>query len=329
MGSVEPEQPLTYEDALDVFLGTDPSYADGLSNHGPMAIEALVHMGVPQWIGPFVGGYRDRLEPVQAQVEAASENWRGWLRTVIEPLVPAAGNLAGHGLLRVAHAVRALERIGAGTPASFSHRVELATGIDYWRHGGPGLDGPRKLTGTLSLSEWLPTLGRLRVDQRSDGLLTETLGTAAATTDFAIKVAALAPMDDPTAMLDALGTAAGQAFMLNDGLSAFTLLHGTTVSSMASVLLPHLDEAGKHQLVASVAGFVAAAIIGFDDGDGRHGDIPGEPPTPDALAEAAGASCEDHTIKFVDACVAIAARTGDTALLAAAHRQITTPYGNG
>jgi hypothetical protein len=66
---------LTYDEALEIFLGTDASYAGGLSNHGPMATEALVSMGIESWIGPFVSAYRTRLEPPHDEIEPAPLDW--------------------------------------------------------------------------------------------------------------------------------------------------------------------------------------------------------------------------------------------------------------
>jgi len=50
------------DDALTVFAATAPEYGPlGLSNHGPMAAEALAGLGRPDAIEPWVRRYRDRL----------------------------------------------------------------------------------------------------------------------------------------------------------------------------------------------------------------------------------------------------------------------------
>lgn len=322
---------MTYGDALKIFLAADDHYGGGLANHGPMAAEALVSMGQADAIGAFVAAYESRLEPSRRQVAPAPDDWRSWLQPQLTTLVPLAGNLAGHGLLRVAHAVRGLERAEANGGGSAVQRRELAVAVHYWRNGGAGVRSPKQLDGGSTADQWLAMLGRLDPEQRSDGLLTVTLAAAAETEGFRVGMAALAPSPDPASTLDVLAVKAAFAFERNNGLNAFALLHGVTVSSMARVLLAHLDDASARELEAVVAGFVGAALIGFD--------VVEPPPDDDdadesirrfdtaALAGQAAATREDHTIKFVDACLQVAVRTGDPQPLRAAHRQIVQPYG--
>jgi len=316
---------LTYDEALEIFLGTDASYAGGLSNHGPMATEALVSMGIEPWIGPFVSAYRTRLEPPHDEIEPAPLDWATWLRAELPALVGTTATLAGHGLLRVAHAVRGLERETG--EASLIRRRELGAAVHYWRSGGRGLGGPERLDGHQAPDEWSDHLGRLPADQRRAGNLMGTLHRAASTDGFPERIRGLEPAPTPGETLDALATAAAGAYLRNTGLAAFTLLHGTTVSAMARQLLPHLDEVDGHRLEAAVATFVGAALIGFDEGV----DDPVEGATALAdtvtLASRAGASLDDHTIKFADACLGVASRTGSTVPLLALSRQIEAPYG--
>jgi len=326
MGSTETA--LTYDDALAVFLTADASYAGGLANHGPMAVEALVSIGVPTSIASFVEHYRHRLEPATHIVEPAPVDWQAWLAPQLVQLVPHAANLAGHGLLRVAHAVRGIERAEATGAASLNQRHELAAAVEYWRSGGAGLPSPVALTGAVPISEWLGTVEHLPPAERADGLLTLTLAAAADTPGFVNGLERVAASANPAATLDLVGLAAADAFARNQATSAFALLHGATVSNMARVLLAHLDEAGQRRLESAVVGFVAAAVIGFDDGPGAaartedSGDLDVE-----GLAQAAAATNEDHTITFADACLGLAKRTGSRRPLGALHQQITRPYG--
>jgi hypothetical protein len=158
-------------------------------------------------------------------------------------------------------------------------------------------------------------------------MLTVTFSTAAATPGFVDRVAELAPATNAGSTLDLLAVAAAEAFMHNQGLAAFALLHGTTVSAMSRVLLPYLDEPGARQLEAATAAFVAAALIGFDGHD--HSTSAGTMPTIAAAdrPDRAAATREDHTIKFADACLGVAQRTGASIPLQALDRQIASPYG--
>ncbi len=137
------------DDALTVFAATAPSYGSlGLANHGPMAAEALDHLGRADAIAAWAEGYRRRLDPASPPADRplSEEDWPGalgeetrlrdWLalfeREVadrppvavvgewVPRLLPGTVGAAGHGLIRTAHAVRALS--GADTPP---RRLEL------------------------------------------------------------------------------------------------------------------------------------------------------------------------------------------------------------
>lgn len=317
---------LDYDQALEVFLATDASYDGGLSNHGPMAAEALVSMGTEEYLGAFVATYRQRLDAPRWDVEPAPEEWQPWLRQRLPALIGETATLAGHGLLRVAHAVRGIERVTAGPPAT--RLRELGAAVAYWERGGTGIAAPPALDGTRSAADWVADFRGPALDQRSTGSLTATLRRAAETPEFTARVASLAPAPDPAATLDVLAAAAADAVRRNEGRAAFALLHGTTVSAIARVLLPHLEPGDARRLEASVASFVAAAVMGFDEAPPEAAG-PDETPLPTLaeLATSAAASLDDHTIKFADACLGVAARTGTVGPLRALHRQITTPYG--
>ncbi len=320
---------LTYDDALAQFLATRGSYGGGLSNHGPMAAEALDHMGAPEWIGAFVTAYLPRLEPRTAPTPRGGD-WRQLLDEYLPERVSSAAAEAGHCLLRVAHAVRGLERAEADghrhVVSDTTRRVpgvrvdELRTALMRWR-ATSGLPTPDSLSGSRTIDEWSAALGRFVTFEPLPGLLTESLKLAAEQPGFADVVATLERSERPADTLDRLALRAVEGYLANEEfLSRFTMLHGVTVSTMARVLVDHLDELGQRRLEAAVAGFVAAAAVAFD----RRLDT-SDAPRPDArpnLAHRAGATLDDHTIKFTDACLGLAARTGRELPLRAAELQI-------
>jgi len=135
----------------------------------------------------------------------------------------------------------------------------------------------------------------------------------------------LAHPDDPCDLFNDLALTAADRFTANDGLAQFTFIHGVTVPTMAQQLLPRLDAPVIAELTAAVTCFVLYAIAAFDNGAPAP---PLAPPSIDRgeLARAAAASCEDHTIKFTDACLTLADRTGNPlALQAAEHRYRNPP----
>lgn len=313
-----PSEPLDFAGAIELMQHTGSSYGGGLSNHGPMALEALVSIGADGYISAFVASYSPRLEPAAASADAAPSTWRAWLAARLPALVGNVGEYAGHGLLRAAHATRALERAEAAGAATDVLRVELASAVGYWEAGTGALPAPIALTGDLDGARWLDALPRLDPGERVDGLLTVTLGRAAVLPGFMSAVARLDGGAAPGDILDALALASADRYLVNDGLAGFTLLHGVTVSNMARELLPYLDDRGAAQLVAAVAAFVGAAVAGFDDGDVQTGDLS----TFHNLASSAAATLDDHTIKFADACLSVADRTGSTTPIDALRHRI-------
>lgn len=306
-------------DAIGELQSTRHTYGGGLSNHGPMAVEALVSLGKPEVIPAFLADYVPRLRS-GAPADPVVGPVRGWLADRLPDLVASAGKHAGHGLLRTAHAVRAIERVAAHSGVVPEVLLtELSAAVGYWQAGDELLPAPSALTGSTPLPAWYDELPRLPLEERVDGLLTVTLGKAARMSGFVEQVARLDSAGQVPDILDQLALAAAGRYLANDGLANFTLLHGVTVSSMARVLVPHLRPRDQAQLAASVAGFVAAAVVGFDDGpavDGRTWTV-GED-----LATAAAASLDDHTIKFADACLGLAQRTGSTVPIRAVQRRI-------
>src|SRR5262245_34725860 len=119
------------DEALEMMVKLGP-----LSNHGPMAAEALVALGRREAVVPFVAAYKKRFSRVYpAEREAITpQNWRAALgdgsrnadwsaffnrelneapwRDVLQKwsaiLAPGLAAAAAHGLIRTGHAVRSL-----------------------------------------------------------------------------------------------------------------------------------------------------------------------------------------------------------------------------
>ena len=323
MTTLETTTDFGYEHALAAFVATKAHFGGGLSNHGPMASEALVSLGLERRIREFVDAYLPRLDPTEPP-EPGTGYWQDQLHDLIADRSRAVATQAGHGALRLAHIARGLTRADEQGRLATIHRQELTAAGAYWRSGGPGLPGPDALAGDRTIEEWAAALPAFPDDFEYPWLLTGTLSAAAAQPGFTAAVAALRPADDPADTLDLLASAAVEVYLRNTGTAAFAAIHGVTAPTMTRQLLPYADDDTRQQLAASAAGFVAAAIVGFDTGgpapaDDRRGE--------DGLAEAAADTLDDHTIKFTDACVHLAARTGSRRPLTAAWHRVdeTTP----
>src|ERR1035441_7925672 len=69
------------EDVMDESLGrlaaTGPEFRGGLSNHGPMATEAMIRLGRADAIEPWLDGYIQRLESAPRATDViAGQTWR-------------------------------------------------------------------------------------------------------------------------------------------------------------------------------------------------------------------------------------------------------------
>ena len=122
------------DDVLDRFATTGPEFGPGLSNHGPMAAEALVTLGrtdvIAQWSDWYAGRLAEHPEarnPIDAadwrealgDIQRAGDwiafftrdlerqPWRDVLEVWAGRLAPGIMAGATHGILRTAHAVRA------------------------------------------------------------------------------------------------------------------------------------------------------------------------------------------------------------------------------
>lgn len=148
--------PAVLDEAYDRLARTDFELPNGFVNHGPMAVEALDALGldhhVDGWARRFARMAGEGPEPV-APASLSQGTWRdglgdyrlipewiglfdrdiaeqGWPAVVelwVPRLVPALSTALFHGVIRTAHAVRAVDT--ADTP---SRRAELARALGYW-----------------------------------------------------------------------------------------------------------------------------------------------------------------------------------------------------
>jgi questin oxidase-like protein len=144
----------TLDEAYQRLHATGPEFGGWLSNHGPMAAEAMVRRGQAGRVHRWLDGYMRRLEefprgsgPIgddwrealgdprriadwttHFQREVTGQPWRQALGTWWPRLLPGVAAAATHGVIRVGHAVRALMQDGEDA----DHLAELAHGLAYW-----------------------------------------------------------------------------------------------------------------------------------------------------------------------------------------------------
>jgi hypothetical protein len=313
--------------ALDVLHRTGPEFGGGLSNHGPMVVEALVALGRPEAIAGWLDGYRPQLQdrPVPARAIARME-WRAalgdfrrvgdWIvffdrelaaapwQAVVRAWAPrlAPGLMAGatHGLIRTAHAVRGL---AAGETRQRLH--ELAQGLGYWAARFQTLPGtPSGQDAGYSPAEAVERVERLHGPGfRARGLIFEQVKGLDGEPSFAGVIDLVSTAGDLPAFISALTATSAQIYLANQShLIAF--VHAVTAPSALRLLAPYLADADV-RLAARYAWQACAAIYAWYDTSSPLSSPPtAEPVEPiDALADRAVATAGVHTIKFVEACL--------------------------
>jgi hypothetical protein len=331
------------DDALTVFAATGPRYGSlGLANHGPMAAESLAHLGREDAIAEWVEYYRRRLEPAPPAADRplSEEDWPEalgeeerfgeWLalfeREVADRppvavvgewaprLLPGAVGAATHGLIRTAHAVRALAE--QDTPP---RRLELANGLAFWASTYEELPGPPLLIGKEDVPDALADLPYLDEDAPRQLLISDMVAQVGDIADeFEQAVASLGWNGGQVELLDALAWGGSLAYLRNaDDGGAIGLLHSVTSPMACELILPWLPVEDRDAALGYVWQAVAALHVAYDND--RKSELPErETLSAGALVDRALASRDEHAIKLTEAALRSFARTGDQVLLWAA-----------
>ena len=332
--------------ALDRLRGTGAEFAGFLSNHGPMAADAMIRLGGGDRVERWVENYRVQLDPApQPGDSVTSENWRVNLgridrlgdwgsyfrrqlghehwRVVLAAwwprLLPGAAAGATHGVIRTAHAVRNLVESADPDPLLVE---ELGAGLAYWAARHQPLPGTPTLDGRFTIADAMARLPRLDRSAASDG------------PGLAGRLQSLFRLDGLSEALDRWGPATPDERALDEliSCSARVLLargdaqiaycHAVTAPASIRMILSALP-ADQHRATVAAAWQVAAAIVAaFASPPGPHdlADAEEPPESPVELAEAAIEHGDDHVIKLTEACLRQFQITGDPTLLIAAER---------
>ncbi len=344
----------TLDEAYQRLHATGPEFDGWLSNHGPMAAEAMVRHGYAGSVLQWLDGYMRRLEefprgfaPIGAdwrealgdprrvadwteyfRREMTRQPWRQVLGTWWPRLLPGVAAAATHGVIRVGHAVRALLEDG-DDPV---HVTELAHGLAYWAarwQPVPGAATGVRLAAApgapaLSAADALAAVPRI-ADQ--SGGVRERLGQLA---DLAGWPAALAapglPASGPEirSWLADLADAATIRYLSYGHGNAIMLVHSATAPGAVLRTLPALDTyLWAPSLAASWAAAAALTAVYAPAAPAAHLDLPRPPAGPHATEYTFARAVDhgdEHVIKFADAAVDVYARTGNGDALAAALR---------
>jgi Questin oxidase-like len=337
-------------------FGGDEEGNNGLSNHGPMAVEVLVRRGhevdVPSW----VDAYMPRLEALpQAGDRITGRTWRDalgdgrrvgdwtayfssqmteqpwrdvlatwWLR-----LLPGISAGATHGVIRVGHAVRTLLAGNEGAVA----QTELAHGLAFWAARWRSVPGVTAPAGTLDAAAALDAVPHLPVQQ---GMIASRIPKLADLAGWSASLTSLRPAADAADVehrLVDLVDAATVRYLTHGYGSPVLLVHTATAPNAVLHTLPVLPSRMWAPSLSAVWAASAAIVAMYEPAAAvPRSDLPAAPTVADPAAESverAAAHGDEHVIKFTDTAVEVYARTGDPdALAAAVHAsQLLEPRG--
>ncbi|MGW1374759.1 questin oxidase family protein [Streptomyces sp. NPDC002446] len=335
----------TLGEALQRLHASGPEFNGFLSNHGPMAVEALVRHGQARTVHRWLDTYENKLEGVpSAGARITDANWREalgdparvtdwtayftgqvaerpWREILAEwwpRLLPGIAGAATHPVIRVGHAVRSL--LTEGEDGNDGPRIaELAHALGYWAARHLLLPADVRPAGRATPAEALAALPRVAEQQvtpvRGYAQLPKTPGWLAATESLYLP-------DDPEAVRKGLASLV-RAATLNYGDyghgDGIMLVHAATAPNAVLRTLPALPR----ELWASsyaVAWAATSAVTAIYAADTRRPAPDAASLTPEEVFERAVANGNEHAIKFADTAldVAAASEDGDTRALSAA-----------
>jgi len=296
-----------------------------ISNHAPMAAEALCMLGRPDVIVPWVDRYAKYLDPTPpSAAPIAADEWRealrdygrvadwiafftieladqDWIDVVNRWLIRLAPGAAmgTHGFVRVGHALRAV-----GRRDSALRRQELAVALAYLATMYETLPEAPAPSAGLSPSEALARIEQLPLRDRTGWLaFTQPLEKLRGLPSFA-SVTSLVDLDgDPSEFLTDLTEAVAGLLVTNVAVvSPRALVHALTAGAAARMMLPYLsDEATVLSLRYGwqiAASFYAGLVL-----EPGVSDVAPPVESVEELVDEAVACLDEHGIKTLEACL--------------------------
>ncbi|MEI5099426.1 questin oxidase family protein [Streptomyces sp. PmtG] len=336
------------DEALQRLHASGPERLGRLTNHGPMAVEALVRGGRADTVHRWLDYYRHKLEDMPARVSPvtgadwrealgdprraadwidffsralAERPWREVLAAWWPVLLPGIAGGSTHPVIRVGHAVRAL--IGPGGVESAPRLAELAHGLGYWaaRHAPLPPRAPVALAPAAGAADALAAVERI---PHQDGSLPARFAQLASVPVWpAGPAAGLGPEAARDRLADLVG-AAVHRFADHGHGEPIMLVHAATAPNAVLRALPALPrelwpaslDAAWAASAAVTAAYAPAAPAPPEQTRTARADAATS--TFDEVFARAAAHGDDHTIKFADTALDV----GDERARAAALRGV-------
>lgn len=326
------------DEALERLHDTGPERLGRLSNHAPMAVEALAARGRAGAVHRWLDLYAPKLEEFPASVEPVTAgNWRealgdlrraaDWIayftreiderpwRDVLAEwwprLLPGLYGGSTHPVIRVGHAVRTL----LSTEPTGPRRAELAHGLGYWAARHHPVTGVTALPGLAEPADPAAALDAVEpIRERDSGSFPARLDRVTA---LPVWADAVTDPDEARRRLTGLVRAATHRYATHGHGQETMLVHAATAPNAVLRTLPALP---RHLWVPSLAAAwtASAAVTAMYAPDAPVGYVAPGTFSAEEVVERALAHGDEHVIKFTDTALDV----GDERALAAALRAI-------
>lgn len=321
------------DEALERLHEAGPERMGRLTNHAPMAVEALVARGQGAGVHRWVGRYAGKLEEFPAGVERVTDaNWasalgdsrrvadwvgyfqgevgeRGWRAVLAEwwpRLLPGMYGGSTHPVIRVGHAVRTLLAAETGPRVN-----ELAHGLGYWAARHRPVAGLTPLPGASSAAAALDAVRPLAV---RDGGFPARLDRV---TGLPVWAAEVTDPAEAHRRLTELVRAATHRYATHAHGEPTMLVHAATAPNAVLRTLPALPrDLWVPSMRAAWTASAAVTAMYAPAEPARY--APPSALAPGELAERALAHGDEHVIKLTDTALDV----GDERAFAAALRAI-------
>ncbi|MCX5391281.1 questin oxidase family protein [Streptomyces sp. NPDC006482] len=328
----------TLDEALERLHTTGPEHDGWLSNHAPMAVEALVRNGQAPAVHRWLDHYAPRLEDVPpANRPVTADGWREalgdpsritdwtrffareldgpearpWREVLAEwwpRLLPGIAAGATHPVIRTGHAVRTLLSGGDGE-ATAPRRAELAHALGYWAARHQPLPPLTPLAAAPNATAALDAVPP--VPEQGGGIRARL----AQLTGFPDWGTAPDP-ETAKALLTELVTAATHRYATHGHGEPIMLVHAATAPNAVLRTLPALPRELWAPSLAAAWTASAAVTAAYSPAEAAAY-APTSLTSEEVFARAA-AHGDDHTIKFTDTALDV----GDPLALTAAARSV-------
>ncbi|MET9875851.1 questin oxidase family protein [Actinacidiphila glaucinigra] len=324
----------TLDEALQRLHGSGPERLGRLTNHAPMAVEALAARGQAASVHRWLDLYARKLEEFPSGVEpVTTADWRSalgdprraadWIgyfgREIAEHpwrevltqwwprLLPGMYGGSTHPVIRVGHAVRTLLAGEATAP----RLAELAHGLGYWAARHHPVAGLAPLPGAGGAAAALDAVAPIAV---RDGGFPARLGRV---TGLPVWAASVTDPDEARARLTELVRAATHRYATHGHGEETMLVHAATAPNAVLRTLPALPRALWVPSLRA-AWTASAAVTAMYAPDAPVAYTPPGTFTPEEVFERALAHGDEHVLKLTDTALDV----GDGQALAAALRSV-------